>query len=153
MTAAILRRSGCLTDRWLNLNSTLFQQRTRVPMRPDKSILNRAALLCLLALSGSGCLFAQSFPFQLVVQRGSTAQNISNGTTVSVSSNGVGQSIQLTLLVTNNGNAPATFSTPQLLGDATDFSVNLSAPTPVVQPGNTTEFTINFTASTTSAVS
>ena len=111
-------------------------------------------MLSLLALSGDVCLFAQNgFPFQLVVQHGSTAQNISNGAALNVASNGVGQSVQLTLLVTNNGNAPATLSTPQLVGDTTDFAVSLNASSPILQPGNTIEFAINFTPSTVAQVS
>lgn len=94
-----------------------------------------------------------SFPFQLVVQQGSTAQNISNGTALNIAANGVNQGVQLGLLVTNNGSAPATFSTPQLIGDTTDFTVTLNAPSPIVQPGNTTAFTISFTPSKTTQVS
>ena len=91
-----------------------------------------------------------SFPFQLSVQEGSQSANITNGSTVNVTSTGIGVQSVLTLTVVYTGSTTATIpANPQILGSSA-FSVTPLMGVPLALSANST-FTVAVQFTPTSA--
>lgn len=91
---------------------------------------------------------AQSFPFQLRVQQGTSAATVSNGSVITMAAGGVGQSVSLNILITYRGSTEVLLSPPSLFG-STSFEIVEGPTFPLsLKPGQSASLTYRYTAAT-----
>jgi Abnormal spindle-like microcephaly-assoc'd, ASPM-SPD-2-Hydin len=106
-----------------------------------------AAILSVLCLTPG--VQAQVVPFQLAVQSGGTTLLVNNGASLTLAAGDVGQNASLTLTVTYQGQTSVALSSPQLFGPSSfTLGTSTGAAGATLQPGQSTSFTISYTATT-----
>jgi hypothetical protein len=100
-------------------------------------------------LCGAGGLAWGQTPFLLQVQQGSSVNIVSNGATVTVAANGVGQPGSITLTATYQGTSTVLVSSAVISGSS-DFSVMATGLPATLNPGNSVSIPVQYQPSSSS---
>jgi hypothetical protein len=112
----------------------------------------RSLFIITACLLGSSIAEAQ-IPFQIRVQQGATIVSVGNGGSIALNASNVGANSTLTVLITYRGTTKAQIGVPpQLVGSPDITVVGFPAVAPVLNPGETLTFTVQYHSTSTSGV-
>ena len=113
----------------------------------------RSLFIVAACILGSSIAGAQGFPFQIRVQQGATIASVGNGGSIGLNASNIGSTTAITVLITYRGITKAQIGVPpQLIGSSDISVVGYPAVSPVLNPGETLSFTVQYHSTSSTGV-